>query len=88
MSARFIRAARVFPATGAPVIEDGVVELDGSTIARVAPYAGEADCDHFEDGTLLPGFVDAHAHLTLAGDRRTYEQMILDPTCSVISRPA
>jgi len=23
--------------------------------------------------------VDAHAHLTLAGDRRTYEQMVLDP---------
>ena len=33
----------------------------------------------FAGGTLLPGFVDAHAHLTLAGDRRTYEQMVLDP---------
>ena len=27
----------------------------------------------------MPGLVDAHAHLTLAADRRTYEQMVLDP---------
>ena len=79
MTSRFIRAARVFPATGAPLITDGIVELDGSTIVRVAPFAGEAEYEHFPDGTLLPGFVDAHAHLTLAGDRRTYEQMVLDP---------
>jgi len=76
---RFIRAARVFTATGAPLITDGLVELDGSKLVRVAEFAGEAEYEHFPDGTLLPGLVDAHAHLTLAGDRRTYEQMILDP---------
>jgi imidazolonepropionase-like amidohydrolase len=38
-----------------------------------------APVENFGDATLLPGLVDAHAHLTLAGDRRTYEQMILDP---------
>jgi imidazolonepropionase-like amidohydrolase len=79
VTARFIRAARVFPATGQPIITDGVVELNGSKILRVAPFGGETDYEHFPNGTLLPGFVDAHAHLTLAGDRRTYEQMILDP---------
>jgi len=79
MPDRIIRAARVFPATGAPVIADGVVELEGSKIVRIAPFTDEAEYEHFPDATLLPGFVDAHAHLTLAGDRRTYEQMILDP---------
>ena len=33
----------------------------------------------YADATLMPGLVDAHAHLTLAADRRTYEQMVLDP---------
>jgi imidazolonepropionase-like amidohydrolase len=79
VTSRFIRAARVFPATGAAAITDGVVELDGARIVRVAPFAGEAEYEHFPSGTLLPGFVDAHAHLTLAADRRTYEQMMLDP---------
>src|SRR5712692_6467422 len=38
-----------------------------------------ARVEHFHESTILPGIVDAHAHLTLAADRRTYEQMALDP---------
>jgi imidazolonepropionase-like amidohydrolase len=82
---RFVRAARLMTATGAPPIEDGVVEIDGTRISRVGPAAEFADAlanaavQHFPDGTLLPGLVDAHAHLSLAADRRTYEQMALDP---------
>jgi imidazolonepropionase-like amidohydrolase len=82
---RYLRAARVVPAIEGRVIEDGVVAIDGSRIAAVGPAAGLADelargpVEHFPDGTLLPGLVDAHAHLTLAADRRTYEQMTLDP---------
>ena len=38
-----------------------------------------AAAQHFPDATLLPGLVDAHAHISLAGDGRTYEQMFLDP---------
>jgi len=81
---RYVRAARLVTATGS-VIEDGVVAFDGSRITRVAAAAdmaaelGVGNVDHFPDATLLPGMVDAHAHLTLAADRRTYEQMILDP---------
>jgi imidazolonepropionase-like amidohydrolase len=33
---------------------------------------------HFPTGAILPGLIDSHAHLTLAGDGRTYEQMTLD----------
>ena len=71
-------------ATGS-VLEDGVLTVEGSVITRVAPAAemtaelAASKVDHFPDSTLLPGIVDAHAHLTLSADRRTYEQMILDP---------
>jgi hypothetical protein len=82
---RCLRAARVVPAIEGRVIEDGVVAIDGSRIVAVGPASALADelargpVEHFPDGTLLPGLIDAHAHLTLAADRRTYEQMALDP---------
>ncbi len=81
---RYVRAARLVTAAGG-VIEDGVLAIDGSRITHVGAAAdmaaelGVGNVEHFPDATLLPGMVDAHAHLTLAGDRRTYEQMILDP---------
>lgn len=83
---RLIRAARVYPATGggAP-IRDGVIRLEGSRIAAVGPAAEfQAELDrlpveHFPDATAMPGLIDAHTHLTLAGDARTYEQMAADP---------
>jgi imidazolonepropionase-like amidohydrolase len=82
---RYLRATRVVTATNRGVIEDGVVAIEGSRIVRVATAAelgAELEShavQHFPDCTLLPGMVDAHAHLTLAADRRTYEQMVLDP---------
>jgi imidazolonepropionase-like amidohydrolase len=80
---RYVRAERLLTATGS-VIEDGGLTLDGPRIARVAQAAEMAaelaagDVDHYPDSTLVPGMVDAHTHLTLAGDRRTYEQIVLD----------
>ena len=82
---RYIRAARVVTAGARGTIEDGAVVVDGSRIATVGPAAEvlarvpAAAVEAYSDGTLLPGLIDAHAHLTLAGDRRTYEQMVLDP---------
>ncbi len=82
---RYLRAARVVTAGPAGTIPDGAVVIDGSRIAAVGPAAGllagvpPDAVEAFPDGTLLPGLVDAHAHLTLAADRRTYEQMVLDP---------
>ena len=82
---RYIRAARVVTAGARGTIEDGAVVVDGSRISAVGPAADvvgqvpPAAVEAYPDATLLPGLVDAHAHLTLAGDRRTYEQMVLDP---------
>jgi imidazolonepropionase-like amidohydrolase len=81
----YVRAARVITCAGDGVLDDGVVVLHGSQIERVAPAADALQgvpaerVQHFPNATILPGLVDAHAHLTLAADRRSYEQMILDP---------
>jgi len=59
--------------------------IDGTRLSRVGRAAEmsieleSAIVEHFPQSTILPGIVDAHAHLTLAADRRTYEQMALDP---------
>jgi imidazolonepropionase len=54
------------------IIDDGAVVVDGDTIAwvgrrRDAPAADErVDCRH---SSVIPGFVDSHAHLVFAGER-------------------
>ncbi len=80
----FVRAARVIDGRGGAPLQDGVVEVQAGRIVSVRPAAevenlATAQVRHFPTGTLLPGIVDAHTHLSLAGDRRTYEQMFLDP---------
>jgi imidazolonepropionase len=53
-------------------IADAAVVVDGERIAWVGPSAAApAADDHVDvDGrTVLPGFVDSHAHLVFAGDR-------------------
>src|SRR5258708_28694902 len=82
---RYLRAARVITCAAPGVLEDGVVVMDGSRLVQVGRAADmsavleSASVEHFPESTILPGLVDAHAHLTLAADRRTYEQMVLDP---------
>lgn len=61
---------------------DCAVALEGSRIVGVFPAAeieAGAAVDHYPDGTVLPGLIDAHCHLTLVGDGRTYEEMCQDP---------
>ncbi len=78
---RYVRAARVFAANGGAAIEDGVVEIADGRIVGVwdahVPLAPEV-VHEYPTGTILPGLVDAHCHLTLAGDGRTYEEMYRD----------
>lgn len=84
-SIRYIRAARVATLSDRGVIEDGVVIVEGTRITAVGPAAEfEAEMagqpvEHFPGATLLPGLVDAHAHLTLPANRLPYEQMAQDP---------
>jgi imidazolonepropionase-like amidohydrolase len=84
---RFIKAATVYGATGAEALGDGMVEIRDGRIAAVGPSAEVTQRpDYHPDRvvdyggcTLLPGLVDAHCHLTLTGDGKTYEQQVLDP---------
>ena len=73
--ARIYRAGWLVPAEG-PVLADAGVVACGGRIARVGPWAelrrhiGPDDpVEHFPDGILLPGFVNAHTHLSLSDMR-------------------
>ena len=82
---RYIRAARVATMSSRGVVEDGVVIVEGTRITAVGPAAefelemANQPVEHFPNATLLPGLVDAHAHLTLPANRQPYEQMAHDP---------
>jgi imidazolonepropionase len=54
------------------IVEDGAVLVDGDTIAWVGPRSDAPVADERVDcgGTsVIPGFVDSHAHLVFAGER-------------------
>jgi imidazolonepropionase-like amidohydrolase len=65
-----IRAARLFDGKGDSIVADAVVIVDGNHIraagARLAIPPGAQVVD-LGDATILPGFIDAHTHLTSEG---------------------
>jgi imidazolonepropionase-like amidohydrolase len=67
----------VFPATSRDVLEAGTVIVAGGRIRWVGP-APEADLDALDvvdctGRTIVPGLVDAHAHLVFGGQLDWYE---------------
>ncbi|HEV8255249.1 MAG TPA: amidohydrolase family protein [Vicinamibacteria bacterium] len=62
-----LRAARLFDGRGDATVKDAVVIVEGDRIrsvgARLAVPAGATVID-LGDATLLPGFIDAHTHVT------------------------
>lgn len=79
-----IRNVSVFDGTGSPGFP-GAVLIDGEHIASVFSGEPEYDCgaDQVIDGrggTLMPGMVEAHAHLTWASSvEKIYHEFILPP---------
>lgn len=86
-----IRNIRIFDGTGSAARE-GAVLVDGQQIAEVA-YGPDALADVSADqvidgkgGTLMPGMVEAHAHLTWGSSvEKIYHQFILPPEELVIA---
>ena len=62
-----IRAARLFDGRGETAVRDGVVIVEGGTIKAAGSGLAAPPGAHvidLGDATLLPGFIDAHVHLT------------------------
>jgi imidazolonepropionase-like amidohydrolase len=86
-----IRAARLFDGTSDSTIADAVVLVQGSRITAKGsrlPIPAGAQVIDLGDATLLPGFIDAHTHVTdessddwnadtVAGLRRTIPEATL-----------
>ncbi len=71
-----VKAARLIDGTGRPPIQDAVIVVRGERIETVGTSAqvripsGATVIDR-GDETLLPGLIDAHAHLSIRPDTRT-----------------
>jgi imidazolonepropionase-like amidohydrolase len=70
-----LRARRVFPATGDTVIHDGVVAFRDGLITDLGRARDFPDAVDLGDVTILPGFIDAHAHLSMPADGRGYAEI-------------
>jgi imidazolonepropionase-like amidohydrolase len=69
-----LRAAHVFDSTGTALRDGATIIVEGDRIVSVgnaAPPAGARVID-LGDATLLPGFIDAHTHLTDQFDKDYY----------------
>ena len=79
---RVLKADWAFTATGAGIIEQAAVVLEGGRIAFVGP-AAELDESHLNGAiveelpghTLLPGLLDGHTHLSFTAGR-THEEVV------------
>ncbi len=67
---RALTARRLIDGTGSAPVTDAVVIVEGDRIAAVGPRAStpipdDATVIDLGDRTLLPGFIDAHTHITI-----------------------
>jgi imidazolonepropionase-like amidohydrolase len=76
-----LKAARLFDGKGEATIPSGVVIVEGRKIkaagSGLAAPAGAIVID-LGDATLLPGFIDAHTHLTGEASDNWYEETVSD----------
>jgi imidazolonepropionase-like amidohydrolase len=77
---RILRAARVLDVRSGRVMNDQAIAIQGGKIARIAPAAQLAAATGTEvielpRGTVLPGMIDLHVHLTTEPELNGYEQL-------------
>src|ERR1700719_2833671 len=75
-----LKAARMFDGKSNAVVAPGLVVVSDGKIAGVGAGAnlpGDAEVVDLGDATLLPGFIDAHTHLTMMY-REDYAKAALD----------
>ena len=81
---RYLRTAHAVDGAGG-VIEDAVLELDGTRIVALGAAAqfGSAitgsNCLDYGEATLLPGLIDMHAHVSMPADGRSYSEFCREP---------
>ncbi len=82
-----LRAARMFDGTSERLRSDAIVVVRGGRIVDVGRDAAipeNARIVDLGDATLMPGFIDAHSHLTLEPDanyyRKTLNELMRNPT--------
>src|SRR5262249_2049155 len=94
-----LKAARMFDGKSNSVTSPGIVVVAGGKIVGVgasAAPAADAEVVDLGDATLLPGFIDAHTHLTmmysedyareaLNGLRKPIPEMALDASVNALT---
>lgn len=68
-----LKAARLFDGTSNEVVKNVVIVIDGARIASInGSVPNGAEVIDLGDVTLLPGFIDAHTHLSFEGGENYY----------------
>lgn len=84
-----IRPRNVLLPTG-EIVEDVDILIEGDTIARVVARGESGLSDErilfWPDGTLLPGLIDAHAHLTFSADGEAVSNAVSESTPMQVAR--
>jgi imidazolonepropionase-like amidohydrolase len=81
-STTLLRVDQLIDGTGAEPVTDAAIRIEGTMIDWAGPAPAlpsdrrdEWAVQEFVGATALPGLIDAHAHLSLFADGRSYENM-------------